>query len=342
MKKYENIIPSFDMNRSRLADVLPLSTPFTVILDSSEACNFKCNYCFRYEDNKNAWGYAVENNFMDEETFKLAVSQIQQFSEQVRQISLSHQGEPLVNKNVPWMVRYIKENGLKGRVSIHTNGSLLTRSYARELADSGIDRVIVSLQGLSSERYEKICGNRLDFEQFYSNWKYFYQIKKNTQLCIKIMDSALGDGEEEKFYDMFSPIADRVFVEKVIHIWKEKEYSNSDHDENRAFNKYGEGFPPQKVCPLIFHTIVVIPNGDVYPCTQLLQEEKLGNIHEKTLMELWNCEKRQEMLRNQCRLSAPKICEDCGIRQNTIYAEEDMIDEYREKILGRLEIKNEN
>lgn len=330
------ILPSFDSNRSVLGEVLPLNTPFTVILDSSEVCNFKCNYCFRSEKNDSAWGYAIKNNMMGEEIFRLAVSQIQQFPDSVRQISLSHQGEPLANRNLPWMVRFIKEKGIKGRISIHTNGSLLTPSYIRELAESEIDRVIISLQGLSSEKYQSVCGYKICFEEFYDNLKYFYEIKKNTQICIKIMDMALDEGEEETFYEMFSPIADRVFVEKVIHIWKEKDYFNSDKDEKLAFNKYGMGFPAQKVCPLIFHTIVVLPNGDVYPCTQLLQEEKLGNIQEKTLLELWNCEARKEMLRKQCRLDTPEICVDCGIRQNTIYAKEDMIDSYRGKILERL------
>ncbi len=336
MKKYDNIQPSFDTNRTQLAEMLPLNTPFTVILDASEMCNFKCSYCFRAENNKQAWGYAVENNIMNEEIFKVAVSQIQQFPEDVRQISLSHHGEPLMNRKLPWMVRYIKERGIKSRISIHTNGSLLTPEYVHELADSRIDRVIVSLQGMTSEKYQKVCGWNIDFDQFYSNLRYFYEIKKNTQICIKIMDIALDEGEEESFYDMFTPIADRVFVEKVIHIWRGKQYLDSDKNDNLAFNKYGMGFPPQKVCPLIFHTIVVLPNGDVYPCTQLLQKEKLGNIQDKELLTLWNCEKRKEMLRNQCRLSVPEICVDCGIRQNTIYSEKDLLDEFKDQILSRI------
>lgn len=340
MKEYTNIKPSFDPCRQVLGEILPLATPFTVILDSSELCNFRCNYCFRSENNKRAWGYAIKNNRMEEDVFRLAVEQMQQFPDDIRQISLSHQGEPLTNRNLPQMVKYIKKSGLKGRVSIHTNGSLLTPQYAQELADSGIDRIVVSLQGLSSEQYSAVCGYKLDFQQFYSNWKYFYEIKKNTQVCIKIINAALKSGEEEKFYDMFSPIADRVFIEKVTPIWKEKDYSKLESGGELAFNKYGEGFTPQRLCPLIFHTIVVLPDGDVYPCTQLLQEEKLGNIKDKSLVELWNCEKRKAMLMAQCSLAAPELCKDCGIRQNTIYANEDMIDEYRKEILHRIEESN--
>ena len=336
MKVFQNIIPSFDTNRIQLGKALPLNTPFTVILDSSEVCNFRCNYCFRSESNKDAWGYAMANDIMDMEMFKLAISQIQQFPETVRQISLSHQGEPLVNKNLPSMIRYIKEQGIKSRVSIHTNGSLLTRKYIKELAESGLDRVIISLQGLTKEKYKEVCGYDIDFESFYANLKYFYQIKKNTQICIKVIDVALDKGEEEVFYDKFSPISDRIFVEKETPIWKEKNYSNLKNNSELAYNKYGMGFEPQKICPLIFHTIVVLPNRDVYPCTQLLQKEVLGNICEKSLPELWNGNVRKNMLLDQCTLRIPDICKDCGIRQNTIYTKEDMLDDYKDEILFRL------
>lgn len=337
MKEYKNIKPSFDANRVQLSNVLPLSTPFTVILDAGEVCNFKCNYCFRSEKNQAAWGYAIHKELMSKEIFETAVSQIQQFPEEVKQISLSHQGEPLANRDLPKMVKYIKNQGIKSRISIHTNGSLLTKRYVEELADSEIDKVIVSLQGLSAEKYREVCEYNLDFEKFYDNLKYFYEIKRNTQIYIKIIDAALEKGEEEKFYDLFSPIADRVFIEEQVPIWKEKDYRHLRADDKLVFNKYGKRFPRQKVCPVIFHTVVVLPNGDVYPCTQLLQREKLGNIKEQTLQALWNSTKKREMLIQQCKLCAPEVCTDCGIIQNTIFTKEDMLDEYRMEILKRLE-----
>lgn len=335
--KYGNIAPSFDMERTCLADVLPLETPFTVILDASELCNFKCGYCFRARRDKSAWGYAAENGMMSESIFKTAVSQLRQFPGEIRQISLSHHGEPLTNRKLPWMAGFIKDMGIKGRISIHTNGSLLTPGYARELAEAGIDRVVVSLQGLSAERYREVCGYNIDYESFYCNLQYFYNIKKNTQIYIKIIDTALDEGEEERFFELFAPIADRVFIEKEVPIWKEKSFPESADPSEMAINKYGQEFAPQRVCPLIFHTLTVVPNGDIYPCTQLLQKEKLGNVRECSLSDAWNGNKRKEMLKEQCRLCLPEICLNCGIRQNSIYSREDMIDEARDTILRRLE-----
>ena len=335
IKNIERIKPSFDSKRQKLGNILPLKVPFNVLLDSSEACNFKCNYCFRAEKDKSAWGYAKECKLMEWNLFVQAVEQIMEFDESVKQISLSVHGEPLCNRRVPDMVRYIKEKGITSRVSIHTNASLLDEAYVCDLAASGIDKVVVSLQGLTAEKYQEVCGATVDMERLYDMLKLFYEKKKNTMLHIKVADVALEQGEEQLFYEKFLPIADRVFVEKIVPIWKGTEFSEQQA-KVMVQNKYGTLLPKQQCCPVLFHTMVVIPTGDVYPCTQLLSPKPLGNITETTLKQLWNGEERKELLRKQLELCAPDICEGCYIRDNSIFTEEDLIDAYRGEILERL------
>lgn len=327
------ILPSFDHKRSVLGEIFPLKTPFNVIIDTSERCNFQCKYCFRSNDDKSKWGYAKDNQLMDWDIFEKIVDQIKQFDDEVRQISLSGHGEPLCNRKIPDMVRYIKRQGIRSRVSIHTNASLLDRDLIDDLIDSDIDRIVVSMQGISSKKYLEVCCAKIDFEQLYLNLRYLYSKKNHTQVHIKVMDVALEKGEEDKFYQMFIPIGDRVFIEQEVPIWKGVDLGKGKHEIE---NKYGNSFPIQKCCPLIFHTIVIAPNGDVYPCTQLLREDKLGNVSESALKELWECEYRTQLLVQQCELDNLEICKDCYIRQNSIYTEEDMIDTYRKDILDRI------
>lgn len=331
--KSEKIKPSFDRNRQVLGKIYPLNTPFNVVIDSSERCNFRCSYCFRSSENKEAWGYAENNELMPWDIFTRIVEQIKEFPEEVKQISLSHHGEPLCNPRLPHMAKYIKEQGIRSRISIHTNASLLSDEIIDLLVESEIDKVVVSLQGLSSQKYREVCKADVDFSVLVGKLKRLYEKKTNTQLFIKIMDLALEEGERQLFYDIFEPIADRVFIEKEVQIWKNTKKKN----RNMFYNKYGTDFPLQQCCPLIFHTIVVIPNGDVYPCTQILRKDKLGNVKEDTLKNFWFSSARTDLLRKQCLLKNPEICRDCFIGQNSIYAPEDLIDEYRWEILKRLE-----
>ncbi len=329
------IQPSFDTNRQTLGKIYPLAVPFNVILDASEACNFRCSYCFRSGNDKNDWGYARDGQLMDRETFLRAFNQVMEFPEPIRQISLSNHGEPLVNHDVPWMARYMREQGYAGRISIHTNASLLDEAYAEELAGAGFSRIVISLQGLTGEKYREVCGVDIDFNRLLQAISTLHQLRDATvtEIDVKIANTSLPSGEEAEFFCLFESIADRVFVEKIVPIWKN--VTTVVQDEN--VNKFGEKFPPQKCCPLIFHTIVVTPIGDVYPCTQLLCPYRLGNIIENTLKYYWTGAERQELLRRILRLSAPAMCEGCYIRQNSIYSEQDMIDDYREEILTRLD-----
>lgn len=327
------IKPSYDTNRQILGEILPLDTPFNVILDASEACNFKCNYCFRSDQNKSHWGYAKDNQLMPWDIFVRAVEQIKAFPQEVKQISLSNHGEPLTNRKLPDMVRYIKNEGITSRISIHTNASLLDERYVYELADSNIDRIVISLQGLDEDKYLETCGVKINYKVFYENLKLLYKIKKDTKIHIKIANVALKENEEDKFYEMYKPISDRVFIEQIVPIWKDV---NIEKIQNVVQNKYGEKFEKQQCCPLIFHTVVISPNGDVYPCTQLLTTHKIGNINEKSIAECWNDTERIALLLNQLTLKQEVLCKDCYILQNSIYSKEDMIDKYREEIQNRI------
>ena len=251
------------------------------------------------------------------EIFTRTVEQIKEFPDEVKQISLSHHGEPLCNPRLPHMAKYIKEQGIRSRISMHTNASLLNDEIVDMLAESEIDKIVVSLQGLSAGKYREICKADVDFSALVRNLGRLHEKKVTTQLFVKVMDASLEEGEAQLFYDMFAPIADRVFIEKEVQIWKDLETK----DGNMIYNKYGTDFPRQQCCPLIFHTIVVIPNG---------------NVKEDTLKNFWCSSARMELLKRQCLLENPDICRDCFIGQNSIYAREDMIDEYREEILERL------
>ena len=322
---------SFNIDRCILGKVVPLDTPFTVLVDISDVCNFRCSYCFRHTGGKQ--GDYGKNKLMDWDTFVKVVEQIKAFPQQVKRISLSHNGEPLCNPLLPKMVKYIKSQGLTGSCEIHTNASLLTHNLINELVNADIDRIIVSLQGLDSEMYKEVCGYNIEFEKMYNCLEYLYQTKKDTLVNIKIIDVALEEGEEEVFYSKFSRVADKIFVEKSVPLWEKKD------SEQCQYNKYGKIVEKQKCCPLLFYTMGVLPDGTIYPCSHINPPIKLGNVNTTKLQEAWNGEERYKLMRQHLvegRMLNEK-CKSCYIPQNTIMQDSDSIDVYREEVLVRLD-----
>ncbi|MDH5202401.1 MAG: GTP 3',8-cyclase MoaA [Nitrospirota bacterium] len=72
----------------------------------------------------------------------------------VRKIRITG-GEPLVRKNVTYLIKEIKSiEGIED-LSLTTNGVLLLK-YAEELAEAGLDRINISLDSCRPERYKEI------------------------------------------------------------------------------------------------------------------------------------------------------------------------------------------
>ena len=329
---YSNIIKSYSQDRNVLGKVLPLDTPYTVMVDISDRCNLRCNYCFRADESIVAEDYR-KNRLMEWETFEKVVEQMQQFPNQIKRIALSHHGEPLCNRKLPDMVTYIKKSGLTASTDIHTNALLLDESYIEALCESQIDRIVISLQGLDEENYLKVCGAHIDFDQFYHRLQYLYKTKTTTQIHIKIVDVAVGD-QKDRFYEMFSPIADRVFIESVVPLWSGA-YMMGEETET---NKYGDIFKVQLCCPLIFYTINILPDGTIYPCSHIRPPFKLGNVKDTTLLNAWSSAQRKDFLKNMLTDGrfGFETCKDCYVPQNTVMTPGDSIDAYADEICARL------
>lgn len=152
--------------------------------------------------------------------------------------------------------------------------------------------VVISLQGLDGDAYYKECGVRIDFERFYYHLKYFYQKKRDTQIHIKIVDEAVGD-ERDRFYEMFSPIADRVFVESVVPLWTDSDMKTGEVEKN----KYGDTFKVQQGCPLALLYNKLLRWNDI-PVQSYRPPFKLGNVKETSIYEAWNGAQKKAFMKD--------------------------------------------
>ncbi|GMX66221.1 radical SAM protein [Paenibacillus elgii] len=331
------IKPSYNTERTLLGEQLPLDTPYSVILDVSERCNFKCSYCFRAGKIDESWGFAAARSLMSPETFQRAARQLAEFPRKIKVVSLSGHGEPLANPRIVDMVRYLKELNVAEQIDMHTNASLLTQENAPRIARAGFTRIVVSLQGLDALSYERTCGVKINFDKFYNNLKLLYESKdSNLQIHIKIADVALGkenvEESKQKFYALFSGIADHVYVEKVVPIW-----DNVDISTDGTTNKFGDATGGTNYCSLVFYKMMVDPDGEIYPCTKLPPPMSLGNISDTTLPEAWYGRTRSEFLKEHLCLTRHKHkpCVGCFIPVNSITSHKDVIDPYKDAILER-------
>lgn len=334
----DKVRPSYDTNRTVLGKVLPIETPFRVTIDSSEVCNFKCNYCFRSEPVSSKWGYAQKNQIMQWKTFEKIVEQLQEFPTEPKVIALSGSGEPLCNKKIPQMAHYIKEKGFSSKMEMHTNAALLTENNVKEIAQCGIDKIVISLQGLNRDCYEKVCKASIDFSSFFEKLEKLYKYKSsNTIINIKIVREAFEQPEDEElFYQLFSPIADNVFVENVIALWQQQR--TYDDTANVRSNKFGVNLGEINRCPILFTNLTISPEGDIWPCCVIDPPLCLGNIENISLIQAWNSQRRKEFMKKNLLNghACHEKCSRCYFPKGYVKTEEDIIDSYYLEILNRL------
>ena len=341
------IKPNFDTERQKLADIIPLPAPFTVYIEQTRYCNFKCFYCIhstRDEKNGPFQKLNYEIKHMNEDDFNKIVNDLKEFPQgSIKRIVFSGLGEPLANPNLPKYVKRITESNIAKRVEIITNGLLLNQNNINELIKNGITNINISIQGLNAQTYSEVCSAKIDFNNFLNTLEYLYNNKKQAKIYIKIVDAALKNKDEEKlFYDTFSKYADRIYIEHLVQMQQSLE-SIKDMVDGKSF--YGEDvIADRKVCSPAFYFMQIGCDLDVFPCPVpgLSRALSMGNAKTQTLLDIWNGKKRLNFLKALLRFQKDKFldCNGCTC-YNAANHPTEYLDEDAEMILKKLESKYE-
>jgi radical SAM protein with 4Fe4S-binding SPASM domain len=212
------------------------------------------------------------------------------------------------------------------KVELLTNASLLTREKGDELLRAGLDRLVVSVQGTTREKYKEICGTDIDFEAFLANLKYFYENRKKTEVYIKVVDTALDNQkDQERFFEFFGNYCDTIAVEYTVPIHKGIDYHNVIGHESRK-TQFGLPVKDVKICPQPFFTMQINPDGKIVPCYSFEYPEFMGDCNTESVTDIWKGETfrnfRRRMLDGMENASA--ICKDCSITKYRQFPEDDL------------------
>lgn len=127
-------------------DVVP--TPRIVFWETTGACNLRCVHCRR------EWSKAPPNELTTEEVKTRLIDAVA--DAQWHSILVFSGGEPLMRPDLYELIDYTSKRGLIPAVA--TNATLITDDIAKRLADLGVSRVSVSLDGPCAESHDVFRG----------------------------------------------------------------------------------------------------------------------------------------------------------------------------------------
>lgn len=336
--------PNFDTNRTRLYDVIPLSAPYTIVIEITRLCNFKCYYCIHSTKSDPNGAYqqsGLGQDFMDRTLYKKLVQDIMELPVTPKRILIQGLGEPLLHPGFPDLIRQLRAAGFDGKIDFTTNGSLLTHEMSDNLIDAGVSRINISLQGLTKEDYQQVCSYPLDKDVFMEQLEYLYAHRKDTHVYIKIIDAMLKTPEaEQEFYSQFGGLCDSIYVEHLV-----VNQIQMGDIEGKIVEKDKNIFQlpvlPRQICPFMFYQMQVFLDGTVLACSVSdvpPEELAIGDLSESSLAEIWNGEKRQNVLRKMLKSTRAgfETCAECQM-VHCISDENESLDDYAEELYRRLE-----
>jgi len=202
-------------------------------------------------------------------------------------VALHGYNEPLLQKDLVEYIKYAKEKKIPDIFTI-TNGLLLTEERANELVDSGLTRIIFSIDAATPETYSKVRKEG-DYEVVVRNIEYFIDLikKNNLQLPItrvSFVRSKLNYFEQQKFEEYWKDKVDYILVQRFTNPFLGNDNFQSVEDEYRH-----EDSDPLQECYQPFQRLYITNNGDVHPCCSAYgMKMMLGNINDSTIKEIWD------------------------------------------------------
>ena len=284
-----------------------LSFPLHVDYEMTFKCNLSCPMCLMSlnPDERLAYGDPSQNLSLEK------VLELVAYGVERGQKSLGFGGlwEPLLSPDLPEVIAGARALGLID-LMLNTNGLLLTEQVSRAILNSGLTRLMVSLDAATASTYAKMRAGA-DLKTVTHNIETFLAIRKSLGQTLPLLRlsfclTEVNEAELPAFLEMWQGKADFFSVQ--------------------AYGRYPgpapPGFASQPIsqpagrCAQPHKRLLVRHNGDVLPCCDASGIGlALGNIKNETLAEIWNGSKlaalRQNLAQNDLSNPAVASCREC-------------------------------
>jgi radical SAM protein with 4Fe4S-binding SPASM domain len=322
-------------NRTPLETVIPLSTPFVINVDPSDNCNFQCKFC-PTGDRQLMKDIGRPMKVMDFELFKKIVDDIQTFDKPLKVLRLYKDGEPLLNPKFAEMVKYAKASGNIERVDTTSNGSLLTPEKSLAIVEAGLDKINISIEGVTEKQYKDFSNARINLPKLIENIKFLYENRKQLEVVVKINGDTISEDDKKIFMETFSPISNSAYIEHVMSCWPEFDLANYGLQANSEFGIYGQQIKEVSACSYVFYSFSINSDGTCSTCfLDWSRKLLIGDVRQESVKNVWLGKKMQAYQKMFLRGERKKhpVCKDCGQMSHGM---PDNIDPYAKELLGRL------
>ncbi|MDH4460064.1 MAG: SPASM domain-containing protein [Flectobacillus sp.] len=291
-----------------------MGLPMSISFEPTTSCNLRCPEC-----PSGLRSFTRPTGMLKDELFKRTIDEL---AETLLYLIFYFQGEPYLHPQFLSLVAYAAEKGIYTATS--TNAHYLTDEQAKKTVESGLDRLIISIDGTTQETYEqyRVGGNLEKVIEGTKNiikWKkelksatphvifQFLVVKPNQHQIDEVKELAKSLGVDEvglktaQIYD-YEQGSDLIPTIDKYARYKQQE-DGTYQIKNKLLNH----------CWKMWHSCVITWDGLVVPCCfDKDAEHRLGNLKENRFLSVWQSERyrkfRQTLVNSRQEI---EMCKNC-------------------------------
>ncbi len=288
--------------------------PIAVSFEPTTSCNLRCPEC-----PSGLRSFTRPTGMLDEDLFKKVMDEL---ADKLWYLIFYFQGEPFLNPGFLNLVRYASQKGIYCATS--TNAHYLTDEVARKTVLSGLDRLIISIDGTTQEVYEQYrVGGKLEkvLEGTRNIIKWKRELKSRTpHVIFQFLVVKPNEHQMEEVRRLAGELGIDAVGFKTAQVY-DFENGNAlipsiDKYSRYAREKDGRWKIKNKLlnhCWKLWHSCVITWDGSVVPCCfDKDAQHAMGSLKNQTFGKLWKNEAyhtfRASVLRSRSEI---EICNNC-------------------------------
>lgn len=261
--------------------------PLHLDLELTNQCNLACTMC-RHGINPDP--------IQGQMDYTMATALINEAAKMgIYSIKFQFRGESALNKDLETLITYSKNMGIR-HTQLNTNLVAFSEQRLIKLCQSGLDRLIISIDGANRKTYEQIrCGAR------WSRLVYLLGVihlqDRRPVIRIQMVHQKANRQEIDTFIDKFSPLCDELHVKSI-----------------RSDNKGRQ----RKSCAQPRQRLVIAWDGDVFGCCNAWYGESLLDVVTKTntIETIWNSTTLHTFRNKAKKPQCTEPCKSCLVRSS--------------------------
>jgi len=291
-----------------------LGMPISISVEPTTACNLRCPEC-----PSGLRSFSRPTGNLTTTLFKQIINEQKST---LLYCNFYFQGEPFINPQLLEMVGYASKN--KIYTSTSTNAHFINNKNAEDIINSGINRIIISIDGTTQEVYEQYrkSGN---LAKVINGTKALVaakrKLKKNTQLVFQFLIVKPNEHQVEEVKILGKALGVDKVVFKTAQLY-DYQHGNELMPTNTKYSRYkklsnGTFALKNKLlnqCWRLWSSAVITWDGKIVPCCfDKDAKHEMGNIQNQSFKEVWQNNAYQNFRASLLKArSKIDICTNCS------------------------------